>query len=198
MSDAKRTEQGFSLLEALVVVGVMAVLTGIALMNTTYTLKDYRASSAADTVVSELRQARQTAISQRRYVQMTFDQSLKGTDKAQHVNFQVLATTNGGTAPAANSMQMPRGTQIMAPGTRPDTPMSFGVCGAVCVAGASGGPTTMMFNSNGAFTDGANNPVNGTIYVGLTGDSAPVRAITIMGGTGRIRAYTWTGTAWVE
>jgi prepilin-type N-terminal cleavage/methylation domain-containing protein len=198
MRCARNREQGFSLIETLIVVGVMAVLMGMALINTSGTLKDYKANSAVDTVVSQLRQARQTAISQRRYVQLTIDQSFSGLAKVQHISFAVLAAFDGGAPPAAQVAEFPPATQMMGPGGVTDTPMGFGTCGAVCIAGTSGGPPTIMFNSSGGFTDGANNPVNGTIFIGMAGAANPVRAVTIMGGTGRIRAYRWTGTQWVE
>ncbi len=198
MRHTRNREQGFSLIETMVVVGVMAVLMGMALINTKNTLKDYKASAAVDTLVSQLRMARQTAISQRRYVQVTIDQSFSGVDKIQHVSFIVLATVDGGATPAPQIAQFPQSTQMMGPGGVSDTPMGFGTCAAVCIAGTSGGPPTMMFNSSGAFTDGANNPVNGTIFIGMAGASSPVRAVTIMGGTGRIRSYSWIGTKWVE
>jgi prepilin-type N-terminal cleavage/methylation domain-containing protein len=194
-----RKQAGFTLLESLVVVGIMTILIGMAVFNTTTTMKDYKLTNALDVVVSQLRLARQLAITQRRYVQVVIDQTNTGPDLVQHVNYQILATANGGAVPTLNSAQLPLKTSITIPsGITSDTPMLFGNCAAVCIASTSGGPTTMQFGPTGAFTDGANNPVNGTIFLGTTGVNNMGRAITIMGGTGRIRSYSWTGTQWVE
>jgi len=198
-SKQARKQAGFTLLESLVVVGIMTILIGMAVFNTTTTMKDYKLTNALDVVVSQLRLARQLAITQRRYVQVVIDQTNTGPDLVQHVNYQILATANGGAVPALNSAQLPLKTSITIPsGITADTPMLFGNCAAVCIASTSGGPTTMQFGPTGAFTDGANNPVNGTIFLGTTGVNNMGRAVTIMGGTGRIRSYSWTGSAWVE
>lgn len=194
-----KAEAGFTLLESLIVVGIMSVLIGMAVFNTSTTMKDYKLTNANDVVISQLRLARQVAITQRRYVQVTIDQTFTGVDKVQHINYQVLAAANGGAVPKMNSAQLPISTSITIPsGISSDTPMGFGNCAAVCVASTSGGPTVMQFNSSGAFTDGANNPINGTIFLGTTGVNNLGRAVTIMGGTGRIRTYNWTGSKWVE
>jgi hypothetical protein len=117
----------------------------------------------------------------------------------QHVNFQIVAAISGGAVPAMNSAQLPLSTSMTIPsGITKDTPMGFGNCSAVCIASTSGGPTTMRFGPTGAFTDGVNNPVNGTIFLGTAGVNNMGRAVTIMGGTGRIRSYSWTGSLWVE
>ena len=63
-----------------------------------------------------------------------------------------------------------------------------------------------MFNSSGTFvgsialpsyaTVGNNDPVNGTVFIGVPGDMKTARAITILGSTGRVRTYSWTGVAY--
>ncbi|MBI3669731.1 MAG: hypothetical protein HY237_08135 [Acidobacteria bacterium] len=63
----------------------------------------------------------------------------------------------------------------------------------------TGGPTAMVFQSDGTFADNATSqPINGTVFVGLPGQSATARAVTILGATGRVRPYKWNGTQWVE
>ena len=80
----------------------------------------------------------------------------------------------------------------------PDTPMGFGTGAAIYFENISGGPPTMMFNTSGAFIDGNNNYVNGTAFLGLSGNPLSARAITILGATGRVREYHWNGSQWQE
>jgi len=37
--------------------------------------------------------------------------------------------------------------------------------------------------------------LNGTIFLGMNGQVSTARAVTIMGGTGRVRQYTWNGAS---
>ena len=56
----------------------------------------------------------------------------------------------------------------------------------------------MKFTTSGAFIDGSNNFVNGTVFLGLNGQQLSARAVTILGATGRVREYHWDGTQWQE
>jgi len=56
----------------------------------------------------------------------------------------------------------------------------------------------MKFTTTGAFVDAGNTFVNGTVFVGITGQPRTARAITILGATGRVRQYHWDGTQWQE
>ena len=73
MSHKNRTEQGFSLIETLIVLGIIIVLATITVFKSFGTMESYQANSAMDVVASQLRVARQLAISQRRAVQVWFN-----------------------------------------------------------------------------------------------------------------------------
>ena len=85
------------------------------------------------------------------------------------------------------------GTKYSLPAGLPDTPDGFGRTQAVDFGAA----TAVMFTSDGTCIDQTGNPVNGTIFVGLPGRPLSARAITILGGTGRVRGYRWNGQKWV-
>jgi hypothetical protein len=80
--------------------------------------------------------------------------------------------------------------------------MGFGANAAIYIgsngAMVGGGPPIMKFRSTGSFTDSVYSPLNGTIFVGVPNQAFTARAVTIFGGTGRVRPYTWTGSTWVE
>jgi hypothetical protein len=159
-------------------------------------MPNYKADAAQDVVVSALRQARQLAITERRDVQVWIDQGFSGPDSVQHINYQVV-TIAGDTPQAVVSVGLPKQTQFVLEGVA-DTPMGFGNSNAVYIGNVSGGPAIMKFRSTGAFTDSLYNPQNGTVFVGIPNQPFTARAVTIMGGTGRVRPYSWTGTAWIE
>jgi type II secretory pathway pseudopilin PulG len=197
MRHGRNQESGFSLLEAVIVVGLMMVMLSFAIFKSTNMMPNYKADTAQDVVVSALRKARQTGITQRRDVQVWIDQAFSGTDQTQHINYLVVAI--GGDPPQQLvSVSLPPGAQIVLEPGVPDTPMAFGNNAAVYIGNVGGGPPIMKFRSTGAFTDPNYAPLNGTIFVGVPNQAFTARAITIMGGTGRVRPYTWTGAAWIE
>jgi Tfp pilus assembly protein FimT len=196
MRRTKKQDNGFTLLESVVVLGIMMVMMSFAIFKSTSIMPNYKADAAQDVVVSTLRQARQLAITERRDVQVWIDQGFSGPDSVQHINYQVV-TIAGDLPQALVSVGLPKQTQFVLEGVA-DTPMGFGNSNAVYIGNVSGGPAIMKFRSTGAFTDSLYNPQNGTVFVGIPSQPFTARAVTIMGGTGRVRPYSWTGTAWIE
>jgi prepilin-type N-terminal cleavage/methylation domain-containing protein len=199
MRNTKRNERGFSLLEAVVVIGIMAVLSGMAIYQSFGSIETYEANSAMDIVSGQLRVARQLAISQRRPVAVTFlpsstDHNLPAiTYQLQDTVSGDLALENAGAPALPMTMVLPRQTQYLLEAGVPDTPMAFGMCGPVCIGGTNGGPPTMYFAPTGQFSsdEAGMFPLNGTIFLGLPSQPGTARAVTIMGSTGRVRFYTY-------
>ncbi len=197
MRNAKGGENGFSLLEVVVVMGIMTVVLSFAVFASNNVMPNYKADSALNVVLGTLRQAKQTGVAQRRDVQVWIDQTASGPDQAQHINYQVVPVAGDERQPMV-SIPLPQGTQmVLEPGV-PDTPMGFGNNAAVFIGNMDGGPAVMMFRSNGAFTDGNYALLNGTIYLGVPGQASTARAVTIMGGVANVQRYTWTGTQWTR
>jgi prepilin-type N-terminal cleavage/methylation domain-containing protein len=192
-----KSQQGFTLLESLVVIGIMGVLMAIAIMGSRNPMQTYRANAALDVVSSQLRVAREIAITQRRWVQISINQ-VNNT-----VSYQVKAPNAIGTTELDGpiiTMPLPQQTSFMLEAGVPDTPMGFGNTSAVLINNLNGGPVGMAFTPTGAFTDNTYvNPINGTIFVGMVNQPTTARAVTILGSTGRVRPYTYLGNSnWVE
>ena len=67
-----RLQLGFSLMELLVAVAIISVILGMALLNYGNILPNFRANSAMDQLLYQLRSARERAIAHRREVQVQF------------------------------------------------------------------------------------------------------------------------------
>ena len=189
-------EKGFSLLETVMVIGIMFVLMGIAIVQSFGSREAYQANSAMDTVVSQLRVARELAITQRTNVQVFF----VSNGATQQVQYMVLAQpgTKEANGPLVSS-DLPSQTSFVLTAGVPDTPMGFGNKAPIYIGNVSGGPAFMEFTSTGQFTDQTGfNTLNGTLFIGVTGQKNTARAVTVMGGTGRVRPYSYIGNSWIE
>ena len=185
------SQQGFSLLEILVAVAIISVVLVMAMLNYGNILPNYKANSAMDQVLSQMRSARERAISHRREVQVQFI----GTNQLQMSELWTL-----GTPPVERPVSFEGGAQFIVFSSVPDlpAPYNFGNSAPIYFGGLSGGPPIMKFSTTGAFIDGGNSLVNGTVFLGIPGKPSTARAISILGATGRVREYHWDGTQWQE
>jgi hypothetical protein len=168
---------------------MISVVLTMAILGFTSILPNFKANAALDQVLSQMRSAREQAIAHRREVQVQF----VGTNQ-----ITISEIWLKGTPPLPVTYTFEGGAQYMVFAGVPDTPMAFGNSSPINFANLSGGPPIMKFTTNGAFIDGSNNPVNGTVFLGLAGKNQTARAITILGATGRVRQYHWDGSQWQE
>jgi prepilin-type N-terminal cleavage/methylation domain-containing protein len=190
---SRSSRSGFSLLEAVVAIAVIGVLLAMAILNFGTILPNYKANSALDQVLSQLRSARERAIAHRREVQVSF----VGNNQ---IVITELWPPNTGTPPAPVTYTFEGGANFTTFASLPDlpAPYNFGNTSPIYIGGQSGGPPIMKFSTNGSFLDGGNTLLNGTVFLGLPGNPTSARAISILGATGRIRPYHWDGKAWQE
>ena len=188
-SHSYRSQKGFSLLEMLTAVAIIGVILSMAVLNYGNLVPNFKANSAMDQLLYRLRSAREQAIAHRREVQVQF----VGNNQVTVTEIWLL-----GTAPPPNTYTFEGGAQFATFTGIPDTPMAFGNTAPVFFEGLSGGPPVMKFTTNGAFIDGGNTLVNGTVFLGIPGRASTARAITILGATGRVREYHWDGSQWQE
>jgi len=195
-------QKGFSLLEMIIVMAIALIVMAGAVLMVRGTLQTYKADQAANIVTTQLRNARQLAISQRRWVKVTFDSSIGAPDFAPHVSYQLTNVNSLGNNGRVVTLPLARTTQFTLFAGLPDTPMAFGNSSAIYLGGVAGGPPNMYFGPTGIFTSApsTNNIINGTLFVGIPGQTFSARAVTILGATGRVRTYTWAGgsTGWRE
>jgi prepilin-type N-terminal cleavage/methylation domain-containing protein len=203
----RKSEQGFSFLELITVVGIIGILSAFAVMSTRSITFNSKANAAMDAVITQLRAGRQMAISMRRNVlvqittpnkiQLTVE-TLPGEAPATPIAPVYLNDNSGG------------GAQFYVYPGLPDTPMAFGNSQAINYVASSGGTAglSVMFSTSGTLvgttlssgfsTVGNSNPVNASIFLAIPGQQNSARAITVLGATGRVRSYFWTGSSWQE
>ncbi len=185
----KHRSSGFTVIELIIVIAVIGIVVAFALINIFAILPGYRADQAMNQVFSQLRSARELAISQRREVQVQF----VGTSTIQVTELELV-----GANVVFPPITWEGGVQYYVFPAMADTPMAFGNCSALCLENIANGPPTMKFTPSGTFIDGGNTLVDGTIFLGTPGNPMTARAVTVLGATGRIRQYHWNGTTWQE
>ena len=163
----------------------MGLVSAIAIVQVGRAQLSIKGDSGMRVIVAQLNLAREMAIAQRRDMQV----QLLGTNAVRIVRNNVPA----GTTTMASMVLEGNVTFTLVPGV-PDTPDAFGRNAAVDFGGAA----PIFFSSEGMLVDGAGNPINGTIFLSISGLATSVRAITVLGATGRVRGYRWNGFQWTR
>jgi Tfp pilus assembly protein FimT len=178
-----RSDEGFTLVETVLVAAVSVTLLAIFAGFYPQAVATVQGDADMRVLHWHLKLARETAINQRRAVQVQF----VGANTLQLVRTDLPAGT---TVIASTTLE--HNAQFLLFAGQPDTPDGFGRGAAVWFNNAA----PVMFTADGMFTDTAGNPVNGSVYIGQPGKPATSRAITIFGPTATIRTYRWNGAAW--
>jgi type II secretory pathway pseudopilin PulG len=176
-------DAGFSLIELLGTLVVMLSVLGIGLGGFSMALNNVRGDASLNIVLSQFKLARETAINQRRSVEVRFTMP----------NYMSVVRRN---LPAGETVVstavLENQTQFYAFTTMPDTPDMFGKTGAL----SFGAATAYMFTAEGQLVDQAGNILNGSVFVGKPNTPMTARSLTVFGPTSTIRSYRWNGTAW--
>jgi type II secretory pathway pseudopilin PulG len=182
-------EAGFTLIQLVSALAIIVIVTVIAYESYYNALPALRANTAMQLLEAELRQAREVSIDQRRTVQVTF----QGT--AELVG--VIQGINGAANTTIYDYFLPEGFVYVVFSSIGDTPDGFGNSAAVtynCPANSL--PCTIYFQSDGSVLDGGQGSSNGSIFIGLTGNTNTARAVTILSATGKIKGWHYTGSGW--
>jgi prepilin-type N-terminal cleavage/methylation domain-containing protein len=188
-------ERGFTLVETLIVIVMSLVIMAISIFKLQPVMHLFRSRTVTGQVKSILRQARELAISERRSIVVKF----VGNNTIEL--FEIMQPTN--TVALQPFLRVPLGRQVqfMTVAGETDTPDGFGIpsSGGIEFGGIAGGPITgMQFQSDGSFTDGSGNPINGTVFLGSPNVNSLAGAVTVLGNTGKVRHYYYTRSGWFK
>ena len=197
------------MIELCVVIGIIMIVSAIAVFQLSPAMQDQRADTAMRQVLEQLRQAREYAVTNRRYEQITFPVVVVNGLTLSEITITQRNSLTVGAGPDQVLSTLPIQTSVaFLVVDAIDTPDGFvnGVpagpipTNAIVFGGISNGPVGgMLFDSTGQLVNGATYvPINGTVFLGIAAQAASGRAATVMGTTGRIRGWKNNGTTWFQ
>ncbi len=176
-------DAGFTLIELLAVMVIGIAVASLGLGGFTSVLDTVRGDASMHKVQWQLKLARETAINQRRAVEVRFTPP----------NFMTVVRRNipEGETVVSTAVLEHQTSFVMFPAF-PDTPDGFGNEAAIDFGAAE----AVMFNAEGQLVDATGNIINGTIFIGRVGAPMTARALTVFGPTSTIRTFRWNGSEW--
>lgn len=195
-------QQGFSMIELIVVVAMMFVVMVMAVISTKSLVPAMRANNGINQVIQMMRVARHTAIANRRVTTISFKTVTINSVAVSEVQLQQVPPASvGGPTITLATVDLEGGAQFYVFPGLPDTPMGFGNSTPISFsnpANPAAAIPALQFLSDGSFGTDIGIPINGTVFLGISGQPATARAVTILGSTGRVRPYHWDGAQWAE
>jgi prepilin-type N-terminal cleavage/methylation domain-containing protein len=182
-----QAESGFSLIEIMIVIMLIAIVSGMAVPVAADFLQSRKADSSVVATEAAVTAARDRAIAERRNIQFTFVPPNK--IRLSRVEVPTGALTQ------VSEFTLDNGQQLLKFAGIPDTPDGFAGAGGFA---SFGGTPPVMFTSDGSLIDSAGDVVNGSIFVGMPDQKDTARAVTIFGVTGLTRTWKWRGSKWME
>jgi type II secretory pathway pseudopilin PulG len=179
-----RDSSGFSLVEVIVILGIMGVLMTMAALQVSQSQPMMKSDGAMRVVLAQLNSARELAITQRRYMRIAF--TVNGNQLTISREEVPAALTLMATIYLEGNVRFTVVTGVI------DTPDAFGQASGVDFGSA----TQIRFATDGTLIDQNGNSLNGTIFLSVPGVTRSARAVTVLGSTGRVRGYRFDGATW--
>jgi type II secretory pathway pseudopilin PulG len=192
-------ERGFSMIEMSVTIILMMIISAVAVFMMQPALQNAKCDAIMKQVVDQIRQARQYAIANRRYVQITFP-TVGNQPEVVITQMNTLTPGAGAVNPVLSTVVLEGPSQYYVVPGLPDTPDAYGNNGPIFFGGVIGGPVGgMIFQSDGELVSGTTFlPINGSVFMGIQGQRTTARAVTVLGTTGRVHAWKGGSGAWVQ
>jgi prepilin-type N-terminal cleavage/methylation domain-containing protein len=184
----RSSNDGFSLLEMLIVISISLTLAGITAMTYVPMMKQQRITNAYNSTLTTLRRTRDQAAGDMRVYVVSFTAPGTITVTQNTTTGPVLVTT---VLPSDVTFHVEPGVPT-SPTAAPMTPDGFGSAANAIDFDqnvGAGGATTIYFYPDGTAQDINGNVNSGVVYLGQKGDLYSSRAITLWGNTGRIRGW---------
>jgi prepilin-type N-terminal cleavage/methylation domain-containing protein len=184
--------RGFSLLEMIIVVCISLIAAAIASMMMRPVMRGARADSAYQITLSQLRNARNLAITNRKTYMVVFAAPRTITTTRLDAGVPTTLITSV-TLP----LDITFNNLVGIPNTNATTPDNMGT-GAKAIDFdinvGGGGSGTIYFWPDGTTKDINGNLNSGIVYTARNGDLLSSRAVTLFGATGRSRGWRLVST----
>lgn len=193
---------GFSLLEMMIVLAITIVMASIGFVSLQPLLRAQRVTNAYNTALSALRLARDNAVAQRTSYKVTFTSI--AIPPTNTIRVEPTLAFTGAQATVTYTLPTDVAFTVVAgiPTSAAATPDRFGV-GATAIdfgytasGTGAGGQSVLYFCPDGSAQDAvggagncAGNWNGGVVYIARPGELLSSRAITVWGGTGRVRGW---------
>lgn len=186
------SQRGYTMLETLLVVAILGVVSAMAAMQIGSSREQAAGDAAMRVVLSNMNQARELAITQRKYMRLVFT----APNLVQIYREDGVAVPPSTTVPTTvmSNGLMEGGVEYMT--GLPNTPDGFGNAGWKDFKSVGTAQVDIKFAPDGTLVDPDGKTANGSVYLGIPGLTASRRAVTVLGSTGRVRGFRWVGSAW--
>jgi type IV fimbrial biogenesis protein FimT len=179
----RRATAGFSMVELVVSIGVMLVLTALAIPSLMRSVRTYQLNNAAGSVSDMLKFTRFEAV--RRNTQINFLMQANGT------GWLVGADSNnsGALDPTEKQESISGYAALLPSGTAPPPNAISAALGGAALTPIYGSGATVTFDSRGAIRQGIGGPVSSSVYIFYLGNATDpdsgYRAVVLLpsGGT---------------
>jgi hypothetical protein len=187
----------------MIVMGVLGALTSIAVLQIGVSRPTYIGDGGMRVILSQMTQAREMAITQRRNMRIDFTLGNKVTITREEIT---VPPTVPQTVTIIQTVflegGMGFGLVLADPpaAALPDSPDLYG--NATATTFKAGGVVTseIKFTPEGTLIDIDGATTNGSVFIALANAvkdrKLSARVITVLGSTGRIRGYKWDGVQW--
>ncbi len=172
--------RGFSLMEILMVAGMVAIIGAFSMMIIGPALEARNVDMAVRTVSSQMNRARQFSVDARRRTRVTF------TNPATITVDQQAPVSQGGAWTQVSTVALPGEMEFGVDTTITSGPEGHGTSADIDFSGAS----QIFFMPDGSAVSSAGIVSNGVVYVAQPSNQVHTsRAVTLFGSTGRIRRW---------
>jgi prepilin-type N-terminal cleavage/methylation domain-containing protein len=182
--------RGFSLIEIAIVLALILIVAAVSTMTLQPALNANHIAEAYNTTLTTMRQARDMSVAQRQIYFVTLSNAVAPN---------TITITQGSTGTVISTYSLPTDVNFNAepglpnsPVAPPTTPDGFGV-GTTAIdfdQGIVGGVKNVIyFYPDGSAQDALGNINSGVVYMDQPGKIQTSRAITLWGGTGRLRGW---------
>ena len=174
--------RGFSLMEILLVAGLLMLVGGFSMMIIGPALEARNVEMAVRTVSTQMSRARQISVDARRQTRVTFTTPSTITVEA----------SQGGTWTPVSTVELPGDMELGIDGSVPGAPAPGGSTYANNQVADFSGYSELFFMPDGSAVTSAGALTNGVVYMAQPSKlDTTTRAVTIFGSTGRMKRWAY-------